>query len=140
MLTGLLIIAISLILLVYWLRVTCLLLLRREVATPIPTRIEHDLMYPLVRVEDNNSLDPLLQALERDYQVLTYLINHAAAIDLNPLEHRLLSADFQLMRWWYSLTRSQSPAQARRALDEMSSVVCFFAQRVGERASHHSRA
>jgi hypothetical protein len=134
MVSGLIIIGISFTLLVYWLRYTCLLLLRREVDGGAEAVLEYGLSHPLVRVGDGEPLSALERALDQDYRVLSYLIGHAAAVELNPLEHRLLAADFRLMHLWYRLTSRQSPARARRALDEMSAVVCFLAQRVGERA------
>jgi hypothetical protein len=83
------------------------------------------------------SLDPLLEALSRDYRVITYLLQHAAAISLNPIERHLLSADFQVMRLWYRLTRGGSPEKARLALAEMSTVLHLLAHGVGENAARH---
>ena len=68
-------------------------------------------------------LDPLERALERDYHVLTYLIEHTADLELASIENRLLLLDYKLMRMWSHLTRTAAPEQSRRALAEMASVL-----------------
>jgi len=138
MLTSILIIAVSLVLLAYWFRYTCILLIRNadgslDQALPGTPSLSH----PLVprEVAGQPSLDPLAEALNRDYRVITYLLQHAAAINLNPIERHLLAADFRVMRFWYRLTRTGSPKHARLALEEMSSVLRLLAHRVEDAAA-----
>ena len=135
MLTSILIIAVSLALLAYWFRFTCILLIRNaaeDLNQPLSAMpsLSHALL-------DRNNPDPLIEALNRDYRVITYLLEHAAAISLNPIERHLLSADYQLMRVWYRVTRTGWPAQSRKALEEMSSVLRLLAHRVGENAARN---
>jgi hypothetical protein len=79
-------------------------------------------------------LDPLHRLLDRDYRVLTYLLEHAAGLELEQLEYRLLVLDYKLMQGWYLLTKSAAPRLARRALGEMADVVSFMVGRTGEQA------
>jgi hypothetical protein len=44
------------------------------------------------------------------------------------------------MRAWYRLTRTAAPAQARRALGEMSEVLGILVYRIGEQAGVRSEA
>jgi hypothetical protein len=79
-------------------------------------------------------LDPLRRSLDRDYQVLTYLLHHAAGLELEQLEYRLLVLDYRLMQGWYRLTRSAFPRLARQAVGEMADVVQVLVGRIGEQA------
>jgi hypothetical protein len=85
-------------------------------------------------------LDPLRVALDRDYRVLTYLIEHAAGLELSNLEDRLLIIDYRIMQHVYRLTRTLAPQQAREALQEMATVLGILAHHLGEQAGAHSRA
>ena len=64
-----------------------------------------------------------MQALERDYHVVTYLIEHAADLELASIENKLLVLDYKLMRIWSRMTRTLAPEQSRKALVEMASVL-----------------
>ena len=82
-------------------------------------------------------LEPLKEFLDRDYRVLTYLLNHSA-IPSNgdaSLEKRMLEIDYRIMRAWYRVSRNLSPSAACRALNEMSQVVAYFANSMGERSA-----
>jgi hypothetical protein len=85
-------------------------------------------------------LDSLERALERDYRLATYLIEHAAGLDLNSIEDRLLVLDYRIMQWYFRVTRSAAPQRARRALAEMADVVGVLAGRLDERAGLQSEA
>jgi hypothetical protein len=85
-------------------------------------------------------LDPLHAALQRDYQVLTFLLQHASGLELESLEDRLLVLDYKLMRMWYRLTSLAAPTQARKALSEMASVIAVLAGKMGERAGMQAGA
>ena len=67
MVASILITVVSLILLSYWFRYSCLLLLRSQAQQPSQAPPQGD-------------LDPLRQAVERDYRLLTYLCRHAAGL------------------------------------------------------------
>lgn len=120
MIASVLIIAVSLVLLGYWVRYTCILLLRAQG--------EHS------GVVEEGGTDVLRQALERDYRMLTYLSRHGAGLGDQSMEERILIFDFKVMQIWYRLTRSAAPNQARNAVAEMAAVVAFLRQRLGEQA------
>jgi hypothetical protein len=130
MIASVLIITFSLILFVYWFRYSCLLLLRRNDEQPVAAErfhfaaVQHGLKAGL-------ALDPLHQSLDRDYRLLTYLLDHAAGLELERLEYRLLVLDYKLMQGWYRLTKSAAPQQARRALSEMAEVLNALVGRIG---------
>jgi hypothetical protein len=119
MLASILISAVSFVLLVYWFRYSCILLLR-SLESPV--------------VEVKGDLDPLRRAVERDFSVLTYLWRHAADLREQSLEERILMLDFKLLMLWYRFTRTALPGQARRALSEMGAVVSFLGQKLSEQA------
>ena len=122
MVASIVITVVSVVLLSYWFRYSCLLLLRNQAQSASVTQKQGD-------------LDPLRQAVERDYRLLTYLCRHAAGLAEQSLEERILILDYKLMRIWYRLTRTLAPTQARNALSEMAAVVAFLGQRIDEQGS-----
>jgi hypothetical protein len=85
-------------------------------------------------------LDPLLLSLQRDHEILIYLLQHAAGLSLESFEDRLLVLDYKVMQWWYRLTRIAAPQQARQALYEMASILNVLAQKMGEQAGVQNEA
>ncbi|MDR3699873.1 MAG: hypothetical protein P4L56_09585 [Candidatus Sulfopaludibacter sp.] len=138
MLASILIIAFSAVLFVYWFRYSCILLLRNaaeQVATPgsePDTRFECSVV--LVRLKTGDTLSPLHKALNRDYQMLTYLIEHAAGLEMTSFEDRLLVLDYKVMQFYYRVTRTILPDQARKALTEMATVLDVLVQKMGQQA------
>jgi hypothetical protein len=126
MIASVLIIAVSVVLLGYWIRYTCILLLRSQGEEPA--------------IQPEGEPDVLRQSLERDYRMLTYLRRHGAGLGDQSLEERILIFDFKVMQVWYRITRSAAPQQARNALAEMSAVVAFLGQKLGEQAGLKSQA
>jgi hypothetical protein len=138
MLAGILIIAFSFALLIYWFRYSCILILRnQEVATqPAPDVVDSRFTFVQVRdqIESAEELDPLEAALDRDYRVLIYLLEHAAGLKLTTLEDRLLRLDYRIMQCVYRATRNLAPVQARSALEEMAAVLGILVQHLGRQA------
>jgi hypothetical protein len=135
MLAGIFIIAVSLILFVYWFRYSCVMLLRNAAersAGPAVDDERFSVSKVVQSLKTECELDPLERALERDYHVLTYLIQHAADLELGSVENRLLLWDYQLMRAWSHLTRTAAPEQSRKALAEMASVLGVLVRKMGE--------
>ena len=135
MITSAFIIAISVILFVYWLRYSCVMLLRSaqergEMAKSADERFS--VAAVLERLKTEGDLDPLEQALERDYHVVTYLIEHAADLELASIENKLLVLDYKLMRTWSRVTRTLAPQQSRKALSEMASVLSVLVGQMGD--------
>jgi hypothetical protein len=127
MVASILISVVSVVLLGYWFRYSCLLLLRSHAQHPEQVPAEGD-------------LDPLRRAVEQDYRLFTFLCRHAAGLADQSIEERILILDYKLMRIWYHLTRTLAPAQARNALSEMAAVVAFLGQRIGEQTGLHAEA
>jgi len=143
MLASILIIGFSLVLLMYWFRYSCLLLLREQSSQATPLRIA-DSRFSFGNVQallkTSEALDPLHQSLQRDYVVLTYLLDHATSLGLGSLEDRLLVLDYKVMACWYRLTKSAAPRQAREALSEMASILAVLVQKMGNSAGLQSEA
>jgi hypothetical protein len=92
------------------------------------------------RLRTAEVLDPLHLSLQRDYEILIYLLQHAAGLSLESFEDRLLVLDYKVMQWWYRLTRIAAPQQARNALYEMASILKVLAQKMGEQAGVQTEA
>jgi hypothetical protein len=142
MLASVLIIVFSVALLAYWFRYSCILLLRNqaEMAANPPVDNRFHVAEVQASLRDGQQLDPLHASLRRDYQVLTYLLRHAAGLELRSFEDRLLFLDYKVVEWWYRLTRVAAPDQARQALSEMAVVLGILAGKIGERAAAHNEA
>jgi hypothetical protein len=144
MLAGILIIVFSAALFIYWFRYSCILILRSraEVAAASAAVLDSRFSFGevLERLKSEPALDALQASLEQDYRVLTYLIEHAAGLKLASLEDRLLMFDYRVMQGVYRLTRIAAPAQARKALYEMASVLGVLAHSIGEQAGIETEA
>jgi uncharacterized protein YjiS (DUF1127 family) len=135
MVTSFFIIAISVVLLVYWLRYSCVMLLhdaqeRSAMLTGGDERFSASSV--LERLKTEADLAPLERELDGDYRVVTYIIEHATDLELASIENKLLVFDYQLMRLWSRLTRSLAPRQSRQALSEMASVLSALAGQMGQ--------
>ncbi len=144
MVAGIFIIAFSLTLLVYWFRYSCKLILSNQAEShqPQTAKVDSRFGFPEVkeRLKAGASLQPLEASLDRDYQILVYLIEHAAGLELATLEDRLLMLDYRIMQSTYRLTRIMAPEQARRALGEMANVIGVLAHHLGEQAGVQSES
>jgi hypothetical protein len=144
MVEAILIIGFSLALFAYWFRYTVLLLLSEDqadeqqaVAGQLSLLEAHE---TLRHAHGELALERLHSALEKDYRMLRYLLDHAADLGLRPVERILLTLDYRMLRIWYRLTRNASAAHARRALEEMAGVLSYIAHKMGEQAGSASRA
>jgi hypothetical protein len=144
MIASFLIIGFSLLLLLYWFRYSCILLLRAHAEQAASTSAVPDIRFCFAdvqaRLKTEPVLDPLHVALQRDYEILIYLLQHAAGLSLESFEDRLLVLDYKVMHWWYGLTRIAAPQQARRALSEMASILIVLARKMGEQAGVQTEA
>jgi hypothetical protein len=143
MITSVFIIGISVALFVYWLRYSCVILLgsaqERTEMEPIADESFH-VSAVLERLKTAADLDPLECALHRDYHVVTYLIEHAAGLELASIENKLLVFDYKLMRLWFHLTRTLAPQQSRKALSEMAAVLSVLVAQMGEHSQFRMEA
>ena len=144
MIASFLIIGFSVLLLAYWFRYSCILLVRSHAERATSTCAVSDIRFCFAEVQDRlrtaEALDPLHLSMQRDYEILIYLLQHAAGLSLESFEDRLLVLDYKVMQWWYRLTRIAAPQQARRALSEMASVLIVLAQKMGEQARVQTEA
>jgi hypothetical protein len=122
----------SIFLFCYWFRYTCQLILSaatsRDYATSVAQAYQLGFLGVQQRLrQDALELDVVKHMLDNDYAVLARLMENAAGI-----EQRMLAIHYSLAATWYKASRSVSPAAARKALEEMSTVVAYFANSLGE--------
>ncbi len=138
MFASVFIIVVSSALFVYWLRHTCVELIRSQSAWAATFNPAVQGTFSFAEVQEKlkagGELNPLRKLLQRDYEVLMYLTRHASGLQLESFEEKLLFWDYKAMRCWYALTRTAAPEQARQALAEMASVLNVLAGRIGQRA------
>jgi hypothetical protein len=134
----------SILLLLYWLRYTCLLLLRNGADRTLVTNpvFQRGFTFGSIaeRLRNETELDPLHRALQRDYHVLTYLVQHASGLELANFDERLLVWDYRLLQVWYAVTKTAAPERARQALGESADVLRLLASRIGQRAGLQPQA
>ena len=143
MFASILIISISFVLLAYWFRYSCILLLRGHTEPVASSATEGRFSFGSARVqlgEQEPELDALHLALQRDHKLITYLLQHAPGLELSSFEDRLLLWDYKAMQLWYRATRVAAPEQARQALTEMASVLAILGGKIGERAGIQAEA
>ncbi len=76
-----------------------------------------------------------LDALERDFEALNYLLRNAATVHVGRItpSERLLATDFHLMRLWARVSRALGLRGWRSSLVEMTSILEYFGNVVGQR-------
>lgn len=135
--SGALIVFSSLFLVGYWFRYTCLHILRshyNEAAAAEQARSNH-LSFPAIRERLRSQardlpLPFLHQSLERDYRFVRFLLRHTPRSGAEVVETRILMLDYCLMQCWYALTCRANRSQACKALEEMSGIVSYLAQKI----------
>ena len=148
MFVSIFIILISAMLFIYWFRYTCLLILS--------TRSSKD--YAMEVAEANNlhflenrellqragpaALAEISGSLDREFKMITYLARHVGSYAMpgDEMERLVLMADFWIMKVCFVLTRRIHPAQARRALLEITAIIQHFANSTGERVAFSARS
>jgi len=141
-----LIVLFSVVLFVYWFRYSCLLILQNRTANSTQYATNPALSFPAVQERLKNPetsidlMDQLHRDLSNDYRIICFLLRCAAENDVDPIERRLLMLDYWILQAWYSVARRAAPLQARKALEEMSSIVSYFASSVGHHAALNARA
>jgi hypothetical protein len=130
----------------YWFRYTCRLLLRTATPRDCAENVAqvHQLGFPEARLRLRHSatelerlsaeLDHLRDMLDHDYATLTCLMHQVNGTQ-EGIERRMLAIHYSLMAAGYRASRRISPAAAQKALEEMSAVVAYFANSIGEGAA-----
>lgn len=149
MLASLIIIGFSLLLFLYWFRYTCLLVLSTKTAKDYTRQVARANQLEFPDVETNlrgtvafETLDDIQRSLDRDYRLITGLLQHACDFQLGgvTLEQRMLMIDYRVMKLWYWLSKKLARAvQSKQALEEMAGIVAHFANTLGERAAASAR-
>jgi hypothetical protein len=136
--TTLIITTSSILLFGYWFRYTCLLILSAKTAKDYAGQVAvaNQLGFLVTQSELTTTapnLDRLREQLDRDYAVVTKLLKASSSDSF--MENRMLGVNYQVMRTWYRLSSQFSATAARRAIEEMSTVVAYMANAVGENAA-----
>ena len=130
----------SVLMLGYWFRYSCLLILSaettRDYAADIATANQLSFLQVRAEIRDQQpaDLNRLQASLDRDLKVVTYLIQNAGQGEWG-MESRMLQLNYRLMTTWCSFSQRFSVEAGRRALDEMSMIVSHFANSLGEQAA-----
>jgi hypothetical protein len=148
MIVSSLIIAVSLVLFLYWFRYTCILILNTRTTRDYTLEVAaaNDLQFTAVPAQldlsTTQEMDHILDSLERDYTVVNGLLKKAGNVEIggDSIEEIMLRMDFRIMSLFYGVSRRFSDSMARRALDEMSQIVAHFANTCGERAEESAAA
>src|SRR6266404_7485195 len=131
----------------YWFRYTCLLILSakttRDFAGEVATANQLGFLQVQARLRESSAeLGRLCDALDRDYAILTRLLQQTSTLSAegSSIEKRMLDINYHVTRAWYRASGQFSAAAARRALEEMSMVVAHFANIMGEQAASAAAA
>ena len=137
----------SVILFIYWFRYSCLLILQDRASHALPRAVGAGLSFPAVQERLRNGepaleiLDQLHRDLANDYRIVCFLLRCSPDTEVDPIERRMLMLDYWIMQAWYGASRRVATPQARKALEEISSIVSYFAYSVGRNAvQQHSNA
>lgn len=148
MFVSIIIIAFSLMLFLYWFRYTCLIILNTKTVKDYTAQIAtaNQLEFPAIQAQlrlAGAELNSLQASLDRDYQLVTSLLKHAAQFQVGGvnIEQRMLMIDYKVMKMVYGASQRFSRVNyATQALQEMSDIVAHFANSMGESSASASRA
>ena len=138
MLASLFIIIVSTGLFVYWFRYTCLLLLAQRSGAEYALKVASTIRLSFPQVEAALLASPrpagVHQGLENDFRILTDLLGQVNGSE--SIERRILAFDYKIMKACYKLTSMNGNiGMAKYALNEMSSILGYFAGALGQSAS-----
>ena len=148
MVASILIIAVSLVLFLYWFRYTCVLILNTRTTKDYSAEVAQANQLSFVGVRDSlegtqpGDLVAVRKSLEQDYRVVSSLMKQAGAIQVgeSSLEEKMLRTDFRIMQLTFSIASRVSESRSRAALEEMSLVVAHLANSFGEQAVGSAQA
>jgi hypothetical protein len=133
----------SILLFCYWFRYMCLLILSaatpRDYATSVAQAHQLGFQKAQAQLGAALELDGLKDILDHDYAVLARLMNRADDAQ-GGIERRMLAIHYRLAAVAYRASSRISASAARKALQEMSMVVSYYANFVGEAAASPSAA
>ncbi len=134
----------SILLFCYWFRYACHLILNAATAQDYATNVAqaHQLCFQEAQLRLSHGakeLERLKGMLDRDYAVLAGLMSQAEGTSAG-IERRMLAIHYRIAAVWYRTSSRVSTAAARRALEEMSMVVAYFANSIGEASASAAAA
>jgi hypothetical protein len=130
----------SMLLFGYWFRYTCLLILSAKTTRDYAGEVAAANQMSFLEVQAHLraagpvEMDRLTASLDKDFALVTTLIQGGENAEYQ-VEDRMLQMDYRFARAMANTVGKFSPAVARHALDEMSSVISHFANAMGERAA-----
>jgi len=126
----------------YWFRYSCLLVLSTKTVRDYAGEVAAANQLGFLEIQSqlragSPELDRLRGLLDRDYAVLSSLLKGPSVTSPKDLgiETRMLAINYRLMGAWYRVSSRFSTAAARSAMEEMSLVVAYIANTMGERAA-----
>jgi hypothetical protein len=87
-----------------------------------------------LRSSDAGNWQAVERALDHDYEILAFLLEHAAELGGSRLERSVLAIDFRVLQVWYRLVRTAAPENAHAALTEMAAVLTRMSAILGEKS------
>jgi hypothetical protein len=141
-----LIVFFSVVLFAYWFRYSCLLILQSRVSESAQSAADSGLDFsraeqPLQGAANPvEYLDRVHRDLTDDYRKLCFLLRCSAESGVNPVERRMLMLDYWLMQGWYAISLRIAPPQARKALEEIATIVRYFSSSLGRQSARRSVA
>ena len=128
----------SLLLLAYWFRYTCLLILTAQTSQAYAREMAaaYGLSFSetqgILRSGDPGKLDELQASLDRDFALLSCL---KAKDSGSSIEDRMLRMNYEAARFRCRIAASFSRKVARQSLEEMSDVIAHMASSLGEKSA-----
>ena len=132
------------VLLLLWFRYLCSLLLAAQTSLDCGEMVARanslvfaDVLRQL-RFDDGHSsaqLDRFVVALERDFEIVTYLLRHMGESPLieSPAEAWMIKVDYHIQAMLFKLFRPFSVSAAAARVNQMAMIICHFADLIGER-------
>ncbi len=83
----------------------------------------------------SEQLDRFVVALERDFEIVTYLLRHMGESPLieSPAEAWMIKVDYRIQAMLFKLFRPFSVDAAAARVNQMATIICHFADLIGER-------
>ena len=145
---SLILIGLSLALFAYWFRYSCLLILRTQTAEDFSRDVcranglSFDLVKGQIESESNANLRALYESLDRDYRIVSQLLDQASMQSQNDnvLETKLLSANFRVTQVWFRVSHKLGLKSSISALEEMAETISHFANSLGQQSASGAAA
>lgn len=127
-----------------WFRYLCWLLLAAQSSLDCGEAVAraNSLVFPDVlrqlNLDEGRSsaqLDRFVVALERDFEIVTYLLRHMGESPLieSPTEAWMIKVDYRIQSMLFKLFRPFSVRAAVGRVNQMAMIICHFADLIGER-------